>query len=93
MYQTDEATLQTIEPKQGEILPVVESRSIWRDAIWPALGSALIWAGRELLPEVLAAWRASRTSVVQPINYEPSRSRPIASVFRRAGRRHRWGRA
>jgi len=31
----------------------------WWARLWPAVGAALVWVGRELLPGLIAAWRAS----------------------------------
>lgn len=38
----------------------VPSSARLRSTIWPAVGSALIWAARDLLPEVIAAWQTPR---------------------------------
>ncbi len=64
-----------------------------RSRFWPLIGGALTWAARELLPEVLAAWRTSRAGVVRPISSKSVASGQVASKQLRAGRRHRWGRA
>jgi hypothetical protein len=58
MRQVDRA----LSPQySGEVVaaPAPAVRSVWRQQMWPAVGVALVGAGRELLPEVLAAWRAS----------------------------------
>ena len=73
----------------AEVLPAVS----WRSRLWPMIGSALVWATRELLPEVIAAWRASRTGVSQPISCKPDASVRRTSTARRNGHRYRWGRA
>lgn len=93
MHKTDEAALQTVEQRRVEVLPAVAPRSIWHGAFWSALGSALVWASRELLPEVLAACRASRAGIARPINDEPSASPPATSRYHRAAHRQRRGRA
>lgn len=73
----------------GKALPAEPRRS----RLWPMIGGALVWAARELLPEVIAAWRPPRAGDLQPI----SRSSPPCGLAalprRRAGRRRRWGRA
>jgi Fe-S-cluster-containing hydrogenase component 2 len=49
---------------QAEIVPAPAraTQSVWRRQIWPAVGAALVWTSRELLPEVLAAWCAAPPS-------------------------------
>lgn len=76
---------------QADVLPAVRRRS----PIWPMVGGALVWAARELLPEVLAAWRASGAGVRQAISYKPDAFNQLSSMSmnRRKGHRHRWGRA
>lgn len=64
-----------------------------RGRFWPMVGGALVWAARELLPEVLTAWRTSRTGIVQPADRRSVTFGRVASQKPRAGRRHRWGRA
>jgi Fe-S-cluster-containing hydrogenase component 2 len=61
--------------------------------LWPTVGGALVWAARELLPEIVAAWRASRVQVSQPISFKPDASNRRPSTARRNGHRYRWGRA
>jgi Fe-S-cluster-containing hydrogenase component 2 len=63
-----------------------------RSRLWPTLGGVLVWAARELLPEVLAAWRASRADVPQSIRFKPHAFDLRTSTSRRGGHRHRWGR-
>ncbi len=92
MYQGDETALEPVKPTQIEVLPAAAPRSIWRSAVWPALGSALIWAGRELLPQVLAAWQASRTGAAQPVTRQPGALLGLTRPSGRVGHRHRWGR-
>ncbi|PKO23963.1 MAG: hypothetical protein CVU38_01145 [Chloroflexi bacterium HGW-Chloroflexi-1] len=72
-----------------ELLPAEPRRS----RLWPMVGSALVWAARELLPEVIAAWRASRAAVSRPISFKPDASVRRTSTARRNGHRYRWGRA
>lgn len=93
MEPTEETALQPAKPAQVEVLPAVKTRSIWRSAFWPALGGALIWAAQELLPEILAARRASRDGVQPTVDGDSTRVVRIATRQPRAGRRHRWGRA
>jgi len=64
-----------------------------RNRFWPAVGGALVWATRELLPEVIAAWRASRTDALQPASRKSTTFGLTACTHRRTGNRHRWGRA
>ncbi|MCX6028118.1 MAG: 4Fe-4S binding protein [Chloroflexi bacterium] len=73
----------------AEVLPAVT----WRRRLWPMIGGALVWATRELLPEVIAAWRASHAGVSQPISFKPDASVRRTSTARRNGHRYRWGRA
>jgi ferredoxin len=72
-----------------EVLPV-ESR---RNRLWPTVGGALIWAARELLPEVMAVWRASRAGGLQATSLRPDASGQRMPVDQYKGHRHRWGRA
>jgi hypothetical protein len=53
----------------------------------------MIWASRELLPEVFAAWRASRAAVSPSASGNPTAAGPAAPPGRRFGHRHRCGRA
>ncbi len=48
---------QPVTHVQGEVLPGARPLTDWKARLWPAIGSALIWAGRELLPGILASWR------------------------------------
>ena len=73
---------------QIEVLPAEMRRS----RLWPAVGGALVWAARELLPEVIAAWRASRAGIVQADSFGPDASQLTVRAYRRTGHRHRWGR-
>jgi ferredoxin len=71
-----------------EVLPA-EPR---RNRLWPTVGGMLVWAARELLPEALAAWRASRADVSKSISFKPHAFNLRTSTSRRGGHRHRWGR-
>ncbi|MGQ9491846.1 MAG: indolepyruvate ferredoxin oxidoreductase subunit alpha [Anaerolineae bacterium] len=71
-----------------ELLPAEAQRS----RIWPLVGGALVWAARELLPEILAAWRTSRAGVELPANRKSVTLRQQAPRRRRTGHRHCWGR-
>lgn len=83
------AAAATLLPRpQVEHLPIVPRHS----RIWPLIGGALTWAARELLPEVIAAWQASRSGALQPASRQSTISGLAAAAHRRAGRRHRWGR-
>lgn len=72
-----------------EALPAKPQRS----RVWPLVGGALTWAARELLPEVFAAWRTSRSGAVRSMSSQWVASDRVVSKQPRAGRRHRWGRA
>jgi Fe-S-cluster-containing hydrogenase component 2 len=72
-----------------QVLPAERHRS----QLWSMVGSALVWAARELLPEVIAAWRASHDEVLQSISYKPVAPRRRAPARQRNGHRYRWGRA
>lgn len=72
-----------------ELLPAQTRRG----RIWPLVGGALIWAARELLPEVLAAWRVSRADASRPTSRKSNTWGVAALAHRRGGHRHRWGRA
>lgn len=63
-----------------------------RSRIWPLVGGALVWAARELLPEVLTAWRASSAGVLRSVARRSMTFGQVASQRRCAGYRHRWGR-
>lgn len=73
---------------EAEVLPAAS----WRTRLWPMVGGALVWAARELLPEVIATWQASRAGVLQPTNRKAATFGLAALSHRRAGHRHRWGR-
>lgn len=60
---------------------------------WPLIGSALVWTARELLPEVLAAWRAARSENLQTTSRKSTTFGLTPSVRRRGGHRHRRGHA
>jgi hypothetical protein len=63
-----------------------------RSRIWPAVGGALLWVARELLPEIIVAWQASQAGVMQPTSRKTVMPDQVASQQCRAGHRHRWGR-
>ncbi len=42
---------------QGKTLPATSMTRDKQSGLWPMLGGALVWASRELLPEILALWR------------------------------------
>ena len=71
-----------------EVLPAEPRRS----RLWPMVGGALVWAVRELLPEIVDSWRASRAEVSQPISFRPDVFNRRTSANRQSGHRHRWGR-
>jgi len=73
---------------QLEVLPAAPRHS----RLWPAVGGALVWAARELLPAVIAAWQASRADVSHSTNLKPDASHLTVRAYRRTGHRHRWGR-
>ena len=78
--------------------PKRATHSVWRWQVWPAVGAALLWASRELLPELLSAWQASAASRANlggtggQILPQSDRIRQggLAVGWKR-GRRHRWG--
>jgi ferredoxin len=72
-----------------EVFPS-ESR---RGRVWPVVGGAVMWAARELLPEVIAAWRASQPVGAQPTNRQSVMFGQVSSRRSRTSHRHRWGRA
>lgn len=72
-----------------EVLPAEPRRS----RFWPMVGGALVWAARELLPEVIAAWRTPRAKELQPTSRNSTTFGLAAVTHRRTGHRHRWGRA
>lgn len=69
----------------AEVLPAEPQRR----SVWPLVGAGLIWAARELLPEALAAWRASRAKRSQSASCRSATFGHVASLHRRPGRRHR----
>lgn len=73
-----------------EVLPAASQS---RTRFWPMVGSALVWAARELLPEVISVWRTSRPEVSQVVSSTPATTGQRVSVNRHKGHRHRWGRA
>lgn len=89
MDEDEERGLEPIRPAHIEVLPAVSQRS----RIWPLLGSALVWAARELLPPLISAWRVTRIADFQPIQRRPAASNLRLATGRRHGRRRRWGRA
>jgi hypothetical protein len=60
--------------------------------LWPMVGGALVWAARELLPEVLTAWRASHATGSQPTRFKPNAFNQRTPTTRQHGHRYRWGR-
>ncbi|NOZ27709.1 MAG: 4Fe-4S dicluster domain-containing protein [Chloroflexi bacterium] len=77
---------------QGEVLPEAKPLADWKARLWPAIGSALIWAGRELLPELLASWRlpaAQTPSASTRLNEDPRRPRSRAQAKAPFGRQKR----
>ncbi len=75
---------------ESELLPTAPSVTSWRSRLWPAVGSALLWAGRELLPALLAAWRESVSSLPTQGATEGATSRKSCLAGRQARRRWRW---
>ena len=71
-----------------ELLPP-ETR---RGRIWPLVGGALVWAARELLPEVLGALRASRGTISSATGNRLRSSGLMGVSRRRMGHRRRRGR-
>jgi hypothetical protein len=70
----------------------VLSAEMRRSRLWPAVGGALVWTARELMPAVIAAWRASRAGIAQANSFGPDASHLIVRAYRRTGHRNRWGR-
>jgi len=73
---------------RGKSLPATTVDSGKQGGFWPMLGGALVWAGRQLLPEILALWRQNATQ------YQPStRASPHVSAastdLLQGGWRHR----
>jgi ferredoxin len=75
----------------GESIPATQAVTTWRSRLWPAIGGALAWAGRELLPELLAAWRESASSSPIKEAAEGAVSCKGCPGGRQARRRRRWG--
>jgi hypothetical protein len=73
----------------AEVLPVAPRPS----RIGPVIGGALVWAARELLPEVLAAWRTSQGGILRRSGRKSVTFGRMTSQPSRVGHRHRWGRA
>ncbi len=71
-----------------EVLPAASQRS----RFWPAVGGALVWAARELLPEVLAAWHSYRAGAILPASPRSPAPGRAALHRPRGGHHHRWGR-
>jgi hypothetical protein len=88
MSQVSGSALEPVPQARVEVLPAEPHHS----RIWPAVGSMLIWAARELLPELLAIWQASRSKVILPAR-ETAPLPQVASQPSRIGHRHRRGRA
>lgn len=86
---------------QGELLPAAQAVTTWRSRLpapapprwpgWPAIGSALVWAGRELLPELLAAWRGLTSSLPAKVAQRGFTGRRSSAGGRRARWRRRQG--
>lgn len=72
--------------------PTAGTRLAWRRSFWPIVGSALVWVARELLPEALAAWRASRAGD-SPATWVAMDARRRWAAREGGGHRHRWGRS
>jgi NAD-dependent dihydropyrimidine dehydrogenase PreA subunit len=72
-----------------EVLPA----ALRHNGVWPAIGSALVWTARELLPAVFAAWRTSQSEILRSSGDDSVTFGRMAPRHSRAGRRHRWGRA
>lgn len=93
MYRVEETDITPAEttslvPRPHiEVLPAQPRLS----RFWPIIGSALVWTARELLPEVLAAWRASRSESLQPTSRKSTTVGLTPSAPRRTGHRHRRG--
>lgn len=75
-------------PAAGALRPAWQPRPVW-----PLVGATLIWAVRELLPEILAAWQASRAGALRPASSNTTTRDPAVPQRSRGARRHRWGRA
>jgi ferredoxin len=73
--------------RSTEVAPILPRRS----RVWPVVGSALVWAARELLPEVLAAWRASHAGALEPTDRPAATSGQLAPHQQPTGHRHRRG--
>lgn len=88
MSQENEMTLTPVPEARVEVLPAEPRRS----RVWPLIGAGLVWAVRELLPEILAAWQASRSRTTQPVNLTPDVTTTLVSAAPH-GHRFRRGRA
>lgn len=62
-------------PAHGELVriaatplspPATAAHGFLRSPLWPAIDSALVWVGRELIPELWTAWQSSRPSGEKP---------------------------
>lgn len=80
-----------IESRRPEV--EIAPAALRRSQFWPMVGSALVWAAHELLPEVIAAWRTSRAGVSQATDFGLIATNRRPSTNRRGGHRHRRGRA
>ncbi len=87
MFEGSEPALEPVSPARIEVLPAEPQRRIW-----PVVGTALVWAARELLPEILAAWQASHVRITQPVSRLPDATPPLVSAAPH-GHRFRRGRA
>lgn len=91
------APVVVVEQPAGQVrrpeVEVLPAASQSRTRFWPMVGSALVWAARELLPEVISVWRTSRPEVSQVVSSTPATTGQRISVNRHKGHRHRWGRA
>jgi Fe-S-cluster-containing hydrogenase component 2 len=85
----------SVEPAALVRGPVSEALqpAVHRNRLWPLVGGALVWAARELLPEILAAWRASRVAALQGASRQSALRDQVAPQRSQGARRHRWGRA
>jgi NAD-dependent dihydropyrimidine dehydrogenase PreA subunit len=84
-------SVQSTDLARSPVVEVLPSESR-RGRVWPIVGGALVWAARELLPEMLAAWRTSHAEVLQPTSRKSVTFGQVASQHSRTGHRHRWGR-
>lgn len=86
---TSAAAVSLTHQPDAQVLPAEPQRR----RFWPMVGGALVWATRELLPEVLAAWRTSQSGIPRSPGRKSVTFGRMASQPSRAGHRHRWGRA